>query len=126
EVVLADQGLVPTARILRRRMKNGSAAGLLQFIDAVERGAPDILATLGATDSPSTSLSNIANMPLRQVDFGLGGLGSMQMRAFTRHYAVFIFADGKGGYLANLCLPDSMLEAHLCDAEFTSYADLVY
>ncbi|KAJ1671479.1 hypothetical protein GGF44_002541 [Coemansia sp. RSA 1694] len=126
DVVLADQGLVPVAQVVQRFTRNGSTAGLLKFMDAMENDAPDILATLGATDSPSTAFSNMARMPVRQVDFGLGGLGSAQMRAFTRHYAVHIIDDGAGGFLANLCLPDSMLAAHLCDAEFTSYVDQVY
>ncbi|KAJ2333091.1 hypothetical protein GGI00_002493 [Coemansia sp. RSA 2681] len=126
DVVLADQGLVPAARIVRRFTQNGCAAGLLQFIDAVENGAPDILATLGATDSPSTAFSNMSRMPLRQVDFGLGRLGSVQLRSFSTPYIVHAIADGAGGLLANICLHDSMLAAYLCDAEFTSYADQVY
>ncbi|KAJ2451255.1 hypothetical protein GGF42_004299 [Coemansia sp. RSA 2424] len=126
EVVLADQGLVPVARVVRRFTQNGCAAGLLKFIDAVEKGTPDIIATLGATDSPSTAFSNMSRMPLRQVDFGLGDLGSAQLRSFNRLFTVHTIDDGAGGFLANLCLPASMLAAYHCDAEFMSYADQVY
>ncbi|KAJ2584853.1 hypothetical protein GGH95_000013 [Coemansia sp. RSA 1836] len=126
DVVLADQGLVPVARIVRRFTQNGCAVGLLKFMDAMENGTPNILATLGATDSPSTAFSNLARMPVRQVDFGLGRLGSAQMRAFSRPFTVHTIDDGAGGFLANLYLPASMLTSYLCDAEFMSYADQVY
>ncbi|KAJ2491143.1 hypothetical protein IWW47_005079 [Coemansia sp. RSA 2052] len=126
DLVLADRDLVPAARVVRRFTQSGCAAGLLQFIDAVENGAPDILATLRATDSPSTAFSNMSRMPLRQVDFGLGRLGSVQLRSFGTPYIVHAIADGAGGLLANTCLHDSMLAAYASDAEFTSYADQVY
>ncbi|KAJ2458440.1 hypothetical protein GGF42_002070 [Coemansia sp. RSA 2424] len=126
DVVLADQDLVPAARVVRQYTQNGCAAGLLKFIDAAENGAPDILATLGATDSPSTAFSNMARMPLRQIDFGLGRLGSAQLRSFSTPYIVHAIDDGAGGFLANICLHDSILAAYLCDAEFMNYADQVY
>ncbi|KAJ2741082.1 hypothetical protein GGI20_005434 [Coemansia sp. BCRC 34301] len=124
--VLAEEDPVPAARIVRRVTRSGSAAGLLGFIAETEAGAPDILATLGATDSPSTAFSNMARLPLRSVDFGLGSLGSAQLRSFCTAFIVHAIDDGAGGMLANICLPASFLNAFIADEEFMAYADLVY
>ncbi|KAJ2065202.1 hypothetical protein GGI17_000458 [Coemansia sp. S146] len=121
-----DHGLVPVARLIRKYTRNGSAAGLLQFIEVMENGAPDILATLGATDSPSTAFSNMTRLPLRQVDFGMGELGTAQLRSFCTPYINHAIDDGAGGFLVNICLPESILASFLCDEEFMSYADRVY
>ncbi|KAJ2064195.1 hypothetical protein GGI08_002425 [Coemansia sp. S2] len=121
-----DHGLVPVARLIRKYTRNGSAAGLLQFIEVMENGAPDILATLGATDSPSTAFSNMTRLPLRQVDFGLGKMGTAQLRSFCTPYIVHAIDDGASGFLANICLPESILASFLSDEEFMSYADQVY
>ncbi|KAJ2880285.1 hypothetical protein H4R27_004811 [Coemansia aciculifera] len=121
-----DQDLVPVAQLTRQFTRNGSAAGLLMYIQAMKNGAPDILATLGATDSPSTALSNMSRMPLWQVDFGLGVLGSVQLRSFNGPYIVHTIDDGADGVLANTCLPESILASFLSDEEFMSYADHVY
>ncbi|KAJ2059306.1 hypothetical protein GGI17_004493 [Coemansia sp. S146] len=101
-------------------------AGLLMYIQAMKNGAPDILATLGATDSPSTALSNMSRMPLWQVDFGLGVLGSVQLRSFNGPYIVHTIDDGAGGVLTNICLPESIMASFLSDEEFMSYADHIY
>ncbi|KAJ2823888.1 hypothetical protein FBU31_004140 [Coemansia sp. 'formosensis'] len=121
-----DHGLVPVARLIRKYTQNGSAAGLLQFIKFMESGAPDILSTLGATDSPSTAFSNMSRMPLRQVDFGLGELGTVQLRSFCTAYIIHALDDGAGGFLANICLPASMMAAFVNDEEFMSYVEQVY
>ncbi|KAJ2875510.1 hypothetical protein GGH93_001529 [Coemansia aciculifera] len=119
-------GLVPVSRLIRKYIQNGSAAGLLQFIEEMANGAPDILATLGATDSPSMAFSNMTRLPLRQVDFGMGELGTAQLRSFYTPYISHAIDDGAGGFLVNTCLPESILASFLSDEEFMSYADRVY
>ncbi|KAJ2887768.1 hypothetical protein GGI21_006824 [Coemansia aciculifera] len=124
--ILDPDGLISAARIIHRFTQNGSAAGLLQFIDVVENGAPDILATLGATDSPTTAFSNMSRLPLRQVDFGLGVLGTAQLRSFCTAYIIHAITDGTDGLLANICLPASVLASFTSDKEFMAYADQIY
>ncbi|KAJ2098915.1 hypothetical protein GGI09_003065 [Coemansia sp. S100] len=121
-----DQDIVPVARLTRQFTQNGSAAGLLMYIEAMKNSGPDILATLSVTDSPSAAISNMSRMPLWQVDFGLGVLGSVQLRSFNGPYIVHTIDDGAGGVLANICLPESIMESFLSDEEFMSYADHVY
>ncbi|KAJ2840814.1 hypothetical protein FBU31_000111 [Coemansia sp. 'formosensis'] len=121
-----DNGLVPVAQLVRRNLQNGSAAGLLQFIEAVNNGAPDVLTMLYATDAPSAGLSNLSRFPGRHVDFGLGELGSSQLRGMYAPYMAHAMDDRANGFLVSICLADSMLAAYLSDEEFMSYADHVY
>ncbi|KAJ2830202.1 hypothetical protein GGI24_001961 [Coemansia furcata] len=120
-----DNELVVVARLMRKYMQNGSAAGFLQFIEAVNRGAPDVLTVLFGTDSPSAGFSNLTRFPARVVDFGMGEMGSMQLRAIYAPYVVHALDDGANGYLTTICLPPSMLAAFLNDEVFMSYADQV-
>ncbi|KAJ2736781.1 hypothetical protein IW152_000535 [Coemansia sp. BCRC 34962] len=121
-----DNELVTVAQLVRKYTRNGSAAGLLQHIEEMENGAPDILTKLGTRDSPSTAFSNMVRLPLRQVDFGLGELGTAQLRSFCFPYIVHAIDDGASGFLANICLPTSMMESFTSDREFMSYVDRVY
>ncbi|KAJ2689203.1 hypothetical protein IWW39_001665 [Coemansia spiralis] len=121
-----DHGLVPVARLIRRYTQDGSAASLLRFIEEMENGAPDILTTLAARDSPSTAFSNMTRLPLRRVDFGMGELGTAQLRSFCVPYIIHAIDDGASGFLANICLPTSMMASFTSDEEFMSYVDKVY
>ncbi|KAJ2472618.1 hypothetical protein EV174_005809 [Coemansia sp. RSA 2320] len=120
------QGLTHTAALIRRSTQSATPADLRRFIDAADRGEPDILATVGITDSPSTSFSNIMRMPTHAVHFGLGRLGSMQLRSFPIPFLVFAVGDGAGGFLANMYLPTSVFASFMANQEFTAYAAQVY
>ncbi|KAJ1845467.1 hypothetical protein LPJ73_004843 [Coemansia sp. RSA 2703] len=128
---LVTQGtLAEVAESLRLHFQAATLPLLRKIVDNVERGVPDVMATIAASDSPTLAFSNMTRLPVHGVDFGMDPTkqlaDSVQLCSFDAPLMVFAISDSEGGILANTVLPEAVKNAFVADKEFSTYATFNY
>ncbi|KAJ1726810.1 hypothetical protein LPJ61_004949, partial [Coemansia biformis] len=120
--IIVESTLVDVAMLVRRNFQTASLGGLRAHMDLSADG--DIVADLAATDTPVLTYSNMSQLALGQISFGLGQPAAVHLRSFDASYMVFAISDGRGGIVANTVLPQSLFDALAADPELSRFAQL--
>ncbi|KAJ2126438.1 hypothetical protein IW147_000186 [Coemansia sp. RSA 720] len=115
--------LQAVAAYIQADFRLASLGGLRNHMD----NANDVMIHLAKTDAPAVTFSNMAQLPLYDMEFGTGLKPvSVQLRSFDAPYMMFAISDGHGGLVVNTTLPHSIYEAFINDTEFSTFACFVY
>ncbi|KAJ2498536.1 hypothetical protein GGH96_004260 [Coemansia sp. RSA 1972] len=120
---ILDSKLQEVAAYIQAAFRLASLGGLRNHMD----NANDVMIHLAKTDAPAVTFSNMAQLPLYDLDFGTGVKPtSVQLRSFNAPYMMFAISDGCGGLAVNTTLPHRIYEAFINDTELSTFANFVY
>ncbi|KAJ2704643.1 hypothetical protein FB645_003075 [Coemansia sp. IMI 203386] len=127
---ILNHSLTSVARLLHKHKIKASLPLFKYFVDSIEAGDPDVLAEVAMGDSPAITFSNMARLPIYDVDFALDSrkrcADDVQLRSFDAPLMAFATSDGNDGLLVNIVLPESVIQMFADDKELMTYARFVY
>ncbi|KAJ1822435.1 hypothetical protein LPJ56_000791 [Coemansia sp. RSA 2599] len=127
---VVQEPLASVARFLGQHKRRATPLLYKQYVERIEAGAADILATVAMSDSPAIAFSNMTRLPVYSVDFGLDrakcSADCVQLCSLESPLMAFAIDDNAGGFLINVVLPETVARAFANDPEFAQYADFIY